>query len=817
MSRAGNAITKGLAVVVLLISALLLSACDTAEERAEAHFQAGMAHLEEGDVERALIEFRNVFKLNGRHKEARLTFARLERERGNIPIAYSQYLRLVEQYPDSLEGQRSLAELALETGNWEDVRRHGAAAAQLAPDDVTIKSINNTLAYTEAVRNGDAANVDFTIHTARKFIETNPELMSAREVVIDHHIRKLDWEVVLEETAAALDIAPKRENLYGIRLRALQELDKPDEIEALLKQMALLFPDDEGIEQLLVQHYIGRDNLGAAEQMLRAEVDAQSEEYLPTQRLIAFLGEYRGIDAAIAELDAIIAQNGANIPKLKTARATLKFGMGDTQTAIAEMQELLEGADRNIQTRESEVEYARMLFQTGKPAEAKTLINKVLEEDATQVGALKFKASWLIDEDKTGDAIVQLREALGQTPRDPQLMTLMAHAHERNGDRELMGEMLALAIEVSRNGPEESLRYARFLIAEDDLEIAERVLTDSLRQDVEQAELLFLLGEVYLRMQDWDRARAVQQSLGGMGTPETRRLANELRAHMLAAQDRADDLTVFLDQLANDPEFGLPADIALIRSLLARNETEAAFARLDQLLEENPGSVPLRLLKAHALAGEGKSDSAEQMYRAILADHPDTTRAWLALHALLSEQNAPEKARQTLTNALTALPNSPDLLMLQAADHERAGDLDQAIAVYEKLYPLTGRSMVIANNLASLLTTYRSDDESLQRAQVLARRLRGTRVPAFQDTYGWIAYRLGNYDEAVEYLEPAAQAIPDHPLVLYHLGKAYDAIGRKEEALNAFQAALNTNIPLSVTPSLEAEIERISAAELPGQ
>ncbi|WP_171239003.1 tetratricopeptide repeat protein [Ruegeria sp. HKCCA5763] len=816
MSRTGPNISKRLAVAFFAVS-VLLSACDTAEERAEAHFQAGMAHLEEGDVERALVEFRNVFKLNGRHKEARLTFARLERERGNIPIAYSQYLRLVEQYPDSLEGQRSLAELALETGNWEDVRRHGAAAAQLAPDDVTIKSINNTLAYTDAVRNGDAANVDFTIHTARKFIETNPELMSAREVVIDHHIRKLDWEVVLKESAAALDIAPKRENLYGIRLRALQELDKPDEIEALLKQMALLFPDDEGIEQLLVQHYIGRDNLGAAEQMLRAEVDAQSEEYLPTQRLIAFLGEYRGIDAAIAELDAIIAQNGANIPKLKTARATLKFGMGDTQTAIAEMQELLEGADRNIQTRESEVEYARMLFQTGKPAEAKTLINKVLEEDATQVGALKFKASWLIDEDKTGDAIVQLREALGQTPRDPQLMTLMAHAHERNGDRELMGEMLALAIEVSRNGPEESLRYARFLIAEDDLEIAERVLTDSLRQDVEQPELLFLLGEVYLRMQDWDRARAVQQSLGDMGTPETRRLANELRAHMLAAQDRADDLTVFLDQLANDPEFGLPADIALIRSLLARNETEAAFARLDQLLEKNPSSVPLRLLKAHALAGEGKSDSAEQMYRAILADHQDTTRAWLALHALLSEQNAPEKARQTLTNALTALPNSPDLLMLQAADHERAGDLDQAIAVYEKLYPLTGRSMVIANNLASLLTTYRSDDESLQRAQVLARRLRGTRVPAFQDTYGWIAYRLGNYDEAVEYLEPAAQAIPDHPLVLYHLGKAYDAIGRKEEALNAFQAALNTNIPLSVTPSLEAEIERISAAEPPGQ
>ena len=804
-------------VAALFAATLLLSACDSAEERAEAHFQAGMAHLENGDVERALIEFRNVFKLNGQHKEARLTFARLERERGNIPVAYSQYLRLVEQYPDNLEGQRSLAELALETGNWEDVRRHGSVAAALVPDDIAIKSINNTLAYTDAVRNGDDAGVEFTVHTAHQMIETDPQLMSARQVVIDHLIRKEDWVSVLNETATALAIAPKQENLYGIRLRALQELNEPDKIENLLMHMAQVFPDDEGIEQLLVQHYIDRDNLDAAEQMLRAEVNPQTEDYMPTQRLIAFLAKYRSTDAAIAELDTIIAQNGTNIPKLKTVKATLKFNAGNTQTAITEMRDLLEASERTIQTRKSEVELARMLFQVGATGEAKALIEKVLDEDATQVGALKFKASWLIEKGATGDAIVNLREALGQTPRDPQLMTLMARAHEQNGDRELMGEMLALAAEVSQNAPDETLRYARFLVAEDDPGIAERVLIDSLRQDPEQLELLFLLGEVYLILQDWDRAQAVQQSIRDLDTPDARRLANEIKAHMLAAQERTDDLTTFLGKLADDPEFGLPADIALIRSLLVRGETDAAFARLDQLLEEDPGSLPVRLVKARALASEGNNGEAEQLYRAILKDHPDTTRAWVLLHALLSGQNKPEKAWQALSKALVALPDNPDLLMLQAAELERTGDIEQAIAVYENLYPLSNRSLIVANNLASLLTTHRTDDESLQRAQGLARRLRGTRIPMFQDTYGWIAYRLGNYEEAVTYLEPAARGIPDHPLVLYHLAKAYDAVGRKQDALRAYQAALATNIPLDVTPPLEAEIERISNAETPGQ
>ena len=94
-----------------LSSVLLLGACDTAEERAEAHFQEGLTLLETGDVDRALVEFRNVFKLNGLHREARRKYAEVERNRGNVSAAYGQYLRLVEQYPDDFEARKALLEM----------------------------------------------------------------------------------------------------------------------------------------------------------------------------------------------------------------------------------------------------------------------------------------------------------------------------------------------------------------------------------------------------------------------------------------------------------------------------------------------------------------------------------------------------------------------------------------------------------------------------------------------------------------------------------------------------------------------------------
>ena len=802
-------------VAVVFAALMLLTACDSAEERAEEHFQSGMAFVEEGDIERALIEFRNVFKLNGNHKEARLTYARLERERGNIPAAFGQYLRLIEQDPDNLEGRRALAEMALETGDWEELERHGTAAAELAPDDLEIQSLNNTLAYSKAMQSGDVAATASAVKAARDLMQADPGLLNARRTLIDYLVRSRDWDDALEEIDAALAIDPEMSGLYAVRLSILQELNRPGDVEAQLLQMAELFPGDEGVKQLLMQHYIDHDNLDAAEQLLRKEAALGSGDYMPVQRLTVFLDQYRGPAVAIAEMDKVIAEGGPNTGRLTAMRAVLKFRAGDAETAISEMRALLKVAERSTTTREIEVEFARLLFQADKPAEARALIEAMLVEDPTQVDALKFKAAWMIEEDLTGDAIVLLRSALSQAPRDPQLMTLMAQAHERNGDRALMGEMLALAVETSLNAAPESLRYARYLIAEGNQTVAERVLIDALRLSPQGGELLAALGDLYLQTQDWPRLESVIRTINNLDDSGARAMANQLKANMLSAQERTGDLTEFLTQLADDPEFEVTAELALIRAELARGEVKSALDRLDQLLEENPDSLPLRFVKAHTLSKEGNSDEAETLYRAILEDHPDAAAVWAALHELQIEQGDSDAAQSVLDDALAKLPENPNLLMMQAAEYERAGQMDEAIGVYEKLYAIDSRSLVVANNLASLLTTHRTDDESLERAYALARRLKDTRVPAYQDTYGWVAYRLGNHDDALRYLKSAADALPQEPLVFYHLAKTYVALERTEDALQAYQAALDLSgsaeSQTDFATELRTEMERLSA------
>jgi tetratricopeptide (TPR) repeat protein len=93
--------------------------------------------------------------------------------------------------------------------------------------------------------------------------------------------------------------------------------------------------------------------------------------------------------------------------------------------------------------------------------------------------------------------------------------------------------------------------------------------------------------------------------------------------------------------------------------------------------------------------------------------------------------------------------------------------------------------------------------------------LRGSDFAPFQDTYGWIAHRRGEYQEALEHLEPAAAALADEPLVQFHLGMTYAALERTEEALVQLRRAVELAGPDDARPQFDtarAEISRLEAA-----
>lgn len=779
--------TGRIITTALLCAALALAGCDSAEERASRHYQSGIDYLQAGDIERALVEFRNVFKLDGTHREARMAYAKVERDRGRPREAYSQYLRLVEQYPDDLPGLTALSELAADAGEWEEVDRYLNHALSLAPTDGHLQALKTYRDYGGAIEANDAGGIVKAVQAARDQLTTSPAEFVLHKVVIDDLIRAQKLDQALVELDASVKIFPDERLLYAQRLSVNAALADDAAVEQGLIEMVGKFPDAPEMREALLRWYLSRNELDKAEAHLRSRLDPASDDIQPVIDLVRFLSEYRTSEAAVAELDKAIA-NGKSEHVLRSARAGFKFDAGDREAAIAEMTDLVAQVGDTDDGRKIKVGLARMQLAVGNPVASRALVEEVLAQDSGQIEAVKLKANWLILDDKVADAVTLLRDAIDQNPNDASLMVLMAQAYERDGNRQLMRDMLSQAVEVSGRAPDISLKYAQLLASENKLLPAEGVLVDALRIAPGTVELLVPLGQIYVALKDWPRADTVARELETLDKPDLQGTIAQLRAAIFEGQQQTDAALTYLQGLAQTDQGGLDAKVAILRNHLANGRAAEAIAYAAAMLKADPENLDLVYINGAVQATGGDTAAAEQSFGKVVAADPQRTVAWMALFKLLHDDPArQDAAAQVLDQALAANPASGELRWAKAGLLEAAGDIDGSIAIYEELYKENSANPIVANNLASLLSSHRKDPESLARAEVIARRLQGSDVAPYQDTYGWIAYLNGNHPAAVAELERAAAGLPDDPTVQYHLGMAYLATGKKTEAATQFR------------------------------
>lgn len=782
-----------LLILPLMIAVFSLAGCKSAKEKAEDYYQSGLALLKQGDEDRAMVEFRNVFKYDGFHKDARKTYADVLRKEGNLAEAYSQYLRLIEQYPDTAEVRKILAEMAIDSNDWTEAERHGRAALQLAPQDPAVQAIGLALDYRAAVMADDEAGRAKIADEARALLATLPDSRVLHRIVIDRLISGPDPMAAMPEIDAALKADPKSLEFQMTKFRLLAKSGDVQGTGDQLKLMVDLFPDVAQVKGALIGWFMSQKDYDGAEAFLRKQAGDPTGPTVDHLALIQFLKTSRGPDAARAELQALVKANAGmpNADLYASLLAALDFEAGKKDEAIATMQAVVKAAKPSDQTRNIKDALAGMMDQTGNRVGARALVEEVLAEDPSNVAALKLRARWFIQDDKAGDAVADLRTALDQSPRDPEIATLLASAYERDGSLDLAGDQLAKAVEMSGSAPAESLRYAAFLMRQGKGgKVVEAVLTNARQVSPNNPEILRVLAEYYIKDSQWTRAQEIVDALAALNLPERQTRQRELAAAILLGQNRLDESLALLQAQVAGGDQSSSAVMTIVQAEVRSGKTAEARAYLDELLAKSPQSHDLRMISASLDAMIGQTDRAVATYRALIAENPADEQPVKMLYELLAGAGKTEDAAAVLDAGIAAQPKSFNLRWAKAVALEAAGRIDDAIAIYEQLYAEDSSNTVVANNLASLIASWRDDDASLARAEIIARRLRGLQVPGYQDTFGWIAFRRGNMDEALSHLEPAARGLPGDALTQFHLGMLYDKLGRSADAARQLELAL---------------------------
>jgi tetratricopeptide (TPR) repeat protein len=228
---------------------------------------------------------------------------------------------------------------------------------------------------------------------------------------------------------------------------------------------------------------------------------------------------------------------------------------------------------------------------------------------------------------------------------------------------------------------------------------------------------------------------------------------------------------------------------ALVRAYLQSQRIDRAESFLQSVLKTSPDNVEALVLLGSVQLAKQDQDQAIKNFKTAIERGPKQADGYVALARLYLSQKNSDEALKTIQAGLHEQPGNSTLRLTVAGILELRKDFEGAITEYEVLLKDQPGSLIVANNLAYLLATQRSDKASVERAYALALPLTGSPVPQFKGTLGWISYLRGDYRIATPLLEDAANGLPNAAVTHYHLGMGYIAVGQSEKALEQLKKA----------------------------
>lgn len=224
---------------------------------------------------------------------------------------------------------------------------------------------------------------------------------------------------------------------------------------------------------------------------------------------------------------------------------------------------------------------------------------------------------------------------------------------------------------------------------------------------------------------------------------------------------------------------------------------DGAYQRASDMLAVIPPSsqYAMKAVLRHGVILDriGKTDEALQLLNNLAQQNPKATDPLIAKGDLLRVHNRFLEASIAYGEAIKRIdkPAQRDWVVYYArgACLERLGHWAEAKADLQKALSLTPNQPDVLNYLGYGMLTR---GESVPEAKAMLDKAIAAAPSDAQiiDSMGWALYLLGEYKDALPYLERAAEMLASDATVNDHLGDLYWRLGRKTEARFQWQRAL---------------------------
>ncbi|MFZ1978712.1 MAG: tetratricopeptide repeat protein [Bacteroidota bacterium] len=532
-------------------------------------------------------------------------------------------------------------------------------------------------------------------------------------------------------------------------------------------------PVDETGRDRALQHFINGAALDAKEAY--AEAILEYQEALKTDSAAAIY-YVLSKDYSLLNTPLQAKEAGKKAVQLDSMNKTYRENLASIYVNAYQQDMAIEQYEKIVRIESSSMDswytLAR-LYQTTKPLRALEIYEKILEHDGDQPDILYQCGVLYTTLGRFDQAAEKFKRMLTLNPDSKQLQKQLADVYTKAGRLSEAKKILQSMLDADQNDPEIIAALADIHMDQKEYTEAIKLYQKLLAQGVTNPEVKLRIGIGMFGLIEHDSTMApkAQNIFEEMSTV----LIGDWRPHwylgILALNAKKDSLAAYQFKIVTTlAEWNANAWWFLGSTLFSRNK----FQEVLEAMQKAEKSVPKDF------------------------------RIYLLQGLVYSRLAQPDKTIERLEIAHRLNPKDINTLSTLALTYDNEHRYEMSDSLYEEALRVDPQSALLLNNYG-----YSLSERGLQLNRALEMSLIAiTSEPensAYLDTYGWICYRLGQYQQARQYIEKAVAAGSASAVIYEHLGDVYFRMGDQKKAVTTWQKALEMD---SKNETLRKKIER---------
>ena len=585
-------------------------------------------------------------------------------------------------------------------------------------------------------------------------------------------------------------------NLARVRLT----LNDPHGAEELLRNAVQNSPQDAITFFALADFYNITGNSAAAAEWYERGLRIHSDN---PQALAAF-GRLQAKSGHNQEADATFAQLAHNPDRrFRYAYATRLLESGRKTAALSEFGRIFK---ENPEDREARTHLIDAYLGSDQIPDAEELLAKAIAADSTDVDAHVQRAQiWLL-RGNADAAEKDLNVALQYRRESAEAHYLMAQVHRNRQNEQLQVVELTEALRLNPGYSAARLELSRSLIGRNPQKALDVI--DAAPEDQRQnPDLLVQRNWPLLELNRLEEARA---AIGLLRSPENSEVLLQDAVLHMRQKDFAAGRELAQKALAANPADVRALEL-IMRCAVGQKQPAQGMEIIRRYAAQNRNLAAVQMFLGRMELQAGNAAQARSAFEAAKIADPGMLDAEWHLVDLDTVELKLEDARRRLASLLHGSSEAIATAKLALVE-QTAGNYQAASQHYRRVLQLKPFDAGILNNFAYVLTEFMGNPSEALRYARTARELEPENA-AVSHTLGWTYYRLGQYADAVRFLEFAAKRAPSARRHA-HLAMAYAKYGDGVRAKQTLRAALKMDPDL---PEASTAQKVVADSELPAR